>query len=357
MIWSIKKLRTYFTSHSKKRNAITLFCLVSVSIVGAALLVLSHAATGTRSLEPETASLTGNAYVETATSASNGTYVRFGPNIAKGGASPGGTYADWYFPLKGLDSIEWTEVPIQDPATSLAADGLLHYYAYTFSVNNSTSAVGFGYAGFQSNGFFLGQQKGKIINYSFWGNLGGKSPSPGLLENNNQESGGSRIAFPFTWVVGHNYQFQLKPGPSGIEAAGKWWGLWVKDVNTNVTTYVGEELVPTTINGMPSTTIQPHTGAFGEDLHWWRSLGGGTKYSCSDFQYSSMATIDVTANGGTLLPSSFNAFTNSLQPSTDPNNGYKTTNCPVTEYTNSKYDLQMNLGYRPSAATNYVRGL
>lgn len=348
--------RRFYTGRpGTRRKVIAAVGIVSIAIVGAIVLVFSHADTSTKSVEPESAQLSGNAYIETKSDDSNNTHVRFGPNIAKGGASPGGTYADWLFPGSGLNSIEWTEVPIKEPAPSLLADGLLHYYAYTFSINNATSSVGYGYAGFQSNSYVQGQQKGKIVNFAIWGNSGGKSPSPGLLENNNQESGGSRIAFPFTWVEGHKYQFQLKQGPSGIEAAGKWWGLTVKDLNTNISTYIGEELVPTTINGLPSTTIQPHTGAFGEDLHWWRSLGGGSKYSCTDFQNSAMATIDVTANGGTTLPSSFDAYTNSLQPSTDPNNGYKTTNCPVTVYSNASKDLQMNLGYWPSAASDYTR--
>lgn len=343
--------------NSMKRKLVAMCGVLSITVVGVVLLVLSRAAMIANPLEPEQATLTGNAYVQTSGNASNGTAVRFGPNIARGSASPGGTYADWYFSGGGLDSIEWTQVPVREPAPSLAADGLLHYYAYTFSTTNSTNVVGYGYAGFQSNGIFLGQQKGKIINFAFWGNSGGKTPSPGLLEVNNQESGGYRIAFPYAWAEGRTYQFQLKPGPSGIDASGKWWGLWVKDLDTGVTTFVGEERVATTINGLPSSQIEPHTGTFGEDLHWWRSLGGGTKYSCSNFQNSAMATIDVSANGGTILPSSFNAFTNSLQPSTDPNNGYKTTNCPVTVFTNASKDLQMNLGYWPTAASNFVENL
>jgi hypothetical protein len=328
-----------------------------MALVGAAIIVFSHASSPTATVNNTAMHESGNAYVATDTNASNGTFVMFGPNIAYGGASPGGTYADWYYPGSGLQSIEWTEVPVQDPAPSLAAEGLLHYYAYTFSLNNSTSAIGFGYAGFQTNGIFNGTQEGKVINFSFWGNTGGDSPSPGLVNPSNQESGGYQIMFPFVWTVSHKYAFQLKPGPGGTSSSGKWWGLYVQDLNTSVTTYVGEELMPTTIGGLDSSLIETHTGAFGEDLHWWNSLDGSTKYSCSDFQNSSMATINVTANGGTVKPSSFSAYTNSLQPSTDSDNGYKTTNCPVTNYTDTNNNVQMNLGYWSPEASNYLSSL
>jgi hypothetical protein len=321
-----------------------------IALVGSIILVWGHAAGSARSAEAETPHPGGNTQVYGADNASSGNYVQFGPAIPFGKASPGGTYADWYYPGTGLASIEWTEVPIQDPPASLTSDGLLHYYAYTFSTNNATSAVGFGYAGFQTNGLFNGSFRGKVINFSMWGNTGGNSPSPGLVNANNQESGGYQIMFPFVWTTGHSYRFQLKPGPSGTDSQGKWWGLWVTDQSTGNQNFIGEERVATSIDGKDSSLLTPHTGAFGEDLHWWRSLNGSTKYKCSDFQKSSMATRSVTANNGAVKPNSFKAFTNSWQPSSDPGNGYATTNCAVSVYTDSSNNLQMNLGYWSPAA-------
>jgi len=34
----------------------------------------------------------------------------------------------------------------------------------------------------------------------------------------------------------------------------------------------GSERMPERIGGRPSVLWSPHTAAFGEDLHWWRSL-------------------------------------------------------------------------------------
>jgi hypothetical protein len=113
---------------------VTGISVLAISLVGSLAVIFSHAETPTIPVEPETLVASGNAYGQTDSTASNKAHIRFGPNIAFGGASPGGTYADWLYAGTGLESIEWTEVAIQNPAESLRAAGLLHYYAYTFNV-------------------------------------------------------------------------------------------------------------------------------------------------------------------------------------------------------------------------------
>lgn len=350
----LAKLKPVF---SHQRRYALVVSIVLFALLGALIIALTKASTSVVSIEPESHTKSGTLTIEENTSASKNSAVHFGPNQPRGNSSPGGTYADWFYPGTGLDSIEWTEVPVQDPAISLTNAGLLHYYAYTFSVTNATSAVGFGYAGFQTNGYINGQQRGRVINFSFWGSNGGKTSGPGIINSNNQESGGYQIMYPFNWTVGHRYAFQLKPGPSGTDSLGKWWGLTVKDLDTNATTFIAEERVQTSIGGLSSTQLKTQTGMFGEDLHWWRSLSGNTKYRCSDFQNSSMATINVTANNGTLLPNNFSSFTNSLQESVDPDNGYRTINCAVSNYTNANKNIQMNLGYWSPSAPNALNNL
>ncbi len=338
------------------RTGLLILVIISAGVI---LVVLGAAITARISLEPENAtSKLGPVRTETSGTASGDAFVRFEKAQVRGSASPGGTYADWYFPGVGLESIEWTEVPIADPAISLTNDGLLHYYAYTFGVLNHTNEVGYGYAGFQTNGYINGiQQKRKVVNFSFWRSNGGKTSSPGIMNSGNQESGGFQIMYPYSWSTGVRYKFQIKQGPSGVDAQGKWWGLWVTNLDSNSTTFIGEERVQTTINGLNSIQLNPRTGAFGEDLHWWRSLSGTIKYICSDFENSGMATIDVTANDGSVKPNNFSEFTNSLQPSVDPNNGYATTNCAVSNYKDSNKNIQMNLGYWSPAAPNYLNNL
>ncbi len=328
-----------------KKYLFYIVVMIALTLVGACLVLLTKAATSSAQFETENGALTGKALTANSNTAANATYTRFGKGISFGGASPGGTYADWYYPGTGLTSLEWTQVPVQDPASSLAADNLLHYYAYTFGVTNHTDEVGYGYAGFQTNGLFKGIFRGKVVNFSFWRSNGGKTSSPGLLNDGNEESSGFQVMYPYNWTVGHKYKFELKPGPSEVDASGKWWGLWVTDLTTNAQTFIGEERIQTVINGKDASFLDTHTGAFGEDLHWWRSLSGNTKYNCSDFQKSSMATINVRANNGAVQPYSFSAFTNSLNTSKHPNNGYETTNCPVSVYTDTNKNVQMNLGY------------
>jgi hypothetical protein len=268
--------------------------------------------------------------------------------------SPGGTYSDWYFPPgKGYTSLEWTFVPVADPPQTLAREGLLHYYAYNFSLQNSTASVGGGYAGFQTSGIFRGRHKGKVINFSIWGSNGGKTI--GLLNARNRESGGFQIMYKYNWVIGHHYRFELKEGPGGLDSLGKWWGLWITDQNTAVKDFVGEQRVPSIINGRSSVLWTSHTSMFGEDLHWWKSFNGRKKFKdCLDFECSAMAAIEISANGGTVKPVGLVTSHNSGQVVTH-SNGFKSINCNVSLYQDStQINVQHNLGYWSTPAPNFL---
>jgi len=285
-------------------------------------------------------------------SANRSLTAEFTVNAGAGKWSPGGTFSDWFFPGTSYESHEWTFVPLSDPAASLEQEGLLHFYAYTFGVMNANANVGGGYAGFQSNGIILGAQRGKVINYSIWGSNGGKSS--GWINAANSESGGYQLMIPYEWTEGNSYRFELREGPSGIDANGKWWGLWVTELESGTITFVGEQRVQTMIGGLDSTLLQPRTAMFGEDLHWWRSLGGQEQYLCSDFEPSAVLARDITADGGSVIPSSFSNFTNAGQPATG-GNGYMTENCHVDMYTNDQGHVQHNLGFWPDPAPNGAR--
>lgn len=269
--------------------------------------------------------------------------------------SPGGTYSDWYFPsTESYSSLEWTFVPVADPPATLTKEGLLHYYAYNFSLVNSTAAVGRGYAGFQTNGIFMDAPKGKVINFSIWGSNAGKTG--GLLNTGNEESGGVQIMYQYNWITGHRYLFELKQGPGGTDSMGKWWGLWITDKNTGVKSFIGEQRVPSVINGKSATAWDSHTSMFGEDLHWWNSLNGKIKYrDCSAFQHSAMAAIDITANGGSVKPVKFTNNDNSGQTVTG-SNGFKSVTCNVSIYQDSThFNVQHNLGYWATPAPNFLK--
>ena len=292
---------------------------------------------------------TDTTYVAEATDAHE-ILAHFAVNQDRGKWNVGQTYSHYTFPEGEYESFEWTFMSVTDPPESLSQEGLLHFYAYFFNLVNYTEDVGRGYAGFQSDGHFRNRPQGKVINYAIWGSNGGKTD--GLLEPDNPESGGHQIMYPFEWIEGQAYRFELREGPSGLDARGKWWGLWVEDVATGSVTFVGEQRVPTKINGRDAKMWSPDTLVFGEDLHWWGYLWGRGEYICSDFQPSSMAVLDVTAGANRARPQiSYNV--NSGEGYTWPN-GHKTTNCHVTMFVNEHGDVQHNLGFWPEPPPNVV---
>ena len=280
--------------------------------------------------------------------------ARFSVNQQKGKWTPGGTYTWYAFEAGdyGVDSISWTFLPVRDPPQSLADKGLLHYYAMNFGVTNSISGFGRGYAGLQTNGLMHGKQWGKSINFSIWGS--NASRTDGQTEKDNFECKCHRILYEFSWKEGTAYRFVLKAGPSGTEPEGKWWGLWVTDVASGSATFLGEQRVPTTIQGRPATTLSPRDiHVFGEDLYWWLAAPGHVKYVCSDFDPSSVAIIDVRA--GARRPTRIRNITNGGRTFTNPN-GYVAVGCHVTITDGGQGDVQHNLGFWPEPPRNAVGG-
>ena len=280
--------------------------------------------------------------------------ARFSVNQQKGKWTPGGTYTWYDFEAGdyGVDSISWTFLPVTDPPQSLADQGLLHYYAMNFGVTNSISGFGRGYAGLQTNGLMHGKQWRKSINFSIWGS--NASRTNGQTEKDNFECKCHRILYEFSWEEGRAYRFVLKAGPSGTDREGKWWGLWVTDVATGTVTFLGEQRVPTRIQGLPATTLSPRgIHVFGEDLYWWLAAPGHVKYVCSDFDPSSVAIIDVRA--GARKPVGITNITNGGNTFTNPN-GYVAIGCHVTITEGGQGNVQHNLGFWPEPPRNVVGG-
>ncbi|MXW18623.1 MAG: hypothetical protein F4123_08500 [Gemmatimonadetes bacterium] len=268
----------------------------------------------------------------------------FSVNPNRGAWGPGNTYTHYDFPGAGYESLAWTFVPSADPPASLREKRLLHYYAYNFWLQNHTPEVGYGYAGFQSDGHLRGRRWGKVVNFSIWGSRDARTD--GLRNPRNPECGCHQIMYQYEWVEGRAYGFELREGPSGSDANWKWWGLWVTDLATDSVTFIGEQRLPTRIQAEPSTMWSPSTAAFGEDLHWWRSRNGSQKFVCSDFEASSLAVLDVTAGAGRQRPSRVESHTNSGNRDV-AENGYETTLCHVTVFTAENGDVQHNVGFWP----------
>lgn len=279
--------------------------------------------------------------------------ARFPVNRERGKWGPGNTYTDYEFPDTAYDMLAWTFLPAVDPPESLRRKDLLHYYAYNFELLNRTPAIGYGYAGFQSDGHMtVGNRNrwGKVVNFSIWGSNAARTD--GLENPQNEECGCHQIMLQYEWVEGRKYRFELREGPSGVENEGKWWGLWVTDLAADSTSFVGEQRVPVTINGRPSALWSRHTSVFGEDLHWWRSRNGAGKFICSDFEASSLAVLDVTAGADEDRPIRVRPSTSSGTVDV-AENGYETTLCHVTVFRKG-HDVQHNVGFWPEPPDNVL---
>ena len=271
----------------------------------------------------------------------------FAVNQNRGAWGPANTYTDYYFPGVEYESLAWTFQPAVDPPESLREKDLLHYYAYNFKLRNYTPEIGYGYAGFQSDGHLrVGNRRrwGKVVNFSIWGSSAARTD--GLLNPRNEECGCYQIMFRYEWVEGRAYRFELREGPGGTTASGKWWGLWVTDMVTDSVTFVGEQRLPTRIQAEPSTMWSSRTSVFGEDLHWWRSENGTEHFVCSDFEPSSLAILDVTAGAANARPYHVTNRTNSGERVVAAN-GHETTLCHVTVFTAENGDVQHNVGFWP----------
>ena len=273
--------------------------------------------------------------------------AHFSVNPEYGKWGPGNTYTDYGFPGHEYESLAWTFVPVADPPESLHQEELLHYYAYNFALRNSSPEVGFGYAGFYSDGPFRIRSRrrwGKAVNFSIWGSDAARTD--GLVNPRNTECECHQIMFQYEWVEGRAYRFELRAGPSGTGVRGKWWGLWVADTATDSVTFIGEQRLPTAIGGRESTMWSPRTYAFGEDMHWWRSRNGAESFVCSDFEPSSLAVVDVTAGPERTRPIRVSSSTSSGERDVG-GNGHQTTLCHVTIHTADNGDVQHNIGFWP----------
>lgn len=271
--------------------------------------------------------------------------AHFSVNQERGRWGPGNTHTDWWFPDTAYTSFAWTFLPAVDPPASLTTKGLLHYYAFVFWLQGSTPQLGFGYAGFQSNGRFAASNQGKVVNFSIWGSDASVTPR-GMVDPRNPECRCHQIMLKYEYEIGRAYRFELREGPSGVEEQGKWWGLWVADLAADSVTFVGEMRVPTGSDGNPGAMLKPQAHVFGEDLYWWRSRHGGEQYVCSDFEPSSLAVLDVVAGAEGHRAWNVSPYTTDGRLDV-AENGYETTLCHVTVFAAENGDVQHNVGFWP----------
>ena len=230
-------------------------------------------------------------------------------------------------------------LPVVLPPESLKEKELLHYWALQFQMKDPDPEVVIsGYAGFQSDGrhWDSGSVDSPVINFAIW--EAQPARSDGIVVTGNEECRCDQIMMKFAFEEGVAYRFVLDTGPSGTTGAGRWWGLWVTNQDTEVTTFVGE--IFTKYRQIDLTYWLPTSWA--EDTHWWRSENNIEQYECEDFEPSSMAVLDVVAGRGVpfhteVRTTAGNTITGS--------SGHVTGACDSVSIWVHLQDVQHNLGY------------
>ena len=256
---------------------------------------------------------------------------------------PANTFGFYRFPdsLYPMARIEWTMLPIQAPAESLHEKGLLHYWAMQFLHDDQGRLAG--YAGLQSQGLFKGEPLNRrVVNFAIWDS--DASNTDAMVDTENDECRCHQIMLPFEWEEGTPYRFVADTGPSGETDEYRWWGLWVTNMVTDSTTFVGE-------TRSWRRRIEDPPVSWGEDLHWWRTVGGNEAYECEDFEASSLAVLDVLADS--VPPASVHALTSGGTEVTGPN-GHRTTLCDTAVVYSLGTDVQHNLGYWSTPPENVL---
>jgi len=257
---------------------------------------------------------------------------------------PANTFGFYTFPdsLYPVSRIEWTMLPIQDPAESLHEKGLLHYWAMQFLHDEQGSLAG--YAGFQSQSVFVDARIiPRVVNLAIWDSDASNTEN-GLVDAENPECRCHQIVLPYQWEEGTPYRFVVDTGPSGETDEFRWWGLWVTNMRTDSTTFVGE-------TRSWRRRIDDPPVSWAEDLHWFHTLVGNAAYGCEDFESSSLAVLDVLADG--ISPVSVHALTNGGEEVTGPN-GHRTRLCDSAVIYSLGTDVQHNLGYWSTPPENVL---
>jgi hypothetical protein len=186
----------------------------------------------------------------------------------------------WYWPSNpaGYTSMDTDIIPIADGSP----DG--YYFSAYYWFSGDYPATG-GYLGLQTEG---SAPTGKIAIFSIWGAT--SSSGPGYNSSGNE--GGvfytSRITYP--WVVNNTYDLNISL--SSQSAGSNTWTGTITDTTTHTSSLIGNIVVPSTRGNLYDISNTFH------------ERYSGPTASCSDMQESEVEFLNLTANNGTISPTS-----------------------------------------------------
>lgn len=205
------------------------------------------------------------------------------------------TYWTWPSNPNGYTEMSTDITPIVDGSP----DG--YYFSAYYWFSGDYPAIG-GYLGLQTEG---AQPTGKIAIFSIWGATSSNGPG---YNGSGIESGEtyytSRINYP--WVINNTYELSINL--SSQSGGSETWTANVTDLTTNTSNLIGNIVVPSSRGNLYDTSVTFHE----------RYSGATT--SCSDLQKSEVEFTNLTANNGSISPTSHN----NTQPNTGCTGDYAT---------------------------------
>ncbi len=171
--------------------------------------------------------------------------------------------ADLYetvFPPEHMSYIWWNWDRPADEFRELEVDFTIHndpgdfsdrYGLYLMVCQGSISGRAF-YFGLQTNTYDPGQQRGrgKGLIFSRWGERGLSfariaDSEQGWYESSGHEGDFIGVRRSYDWTTG---DYRMRLAPDGKDDDGEWYGVWLTDLATDVTTWAGSLKFPL-VNG------------------------------------------------------------------------------------------------------------
>ncbi len=121
-------------------------------------------------------------------------------------------------------------------------------------IQNSISGAGF-YFGLQTDA----NRRGKAVIFSRWGTRdlanARYAQTDGWTESAGHEGDFIGVRRSYDWGEG---DYRIRIAPDGLDSDGEWFGLWITDLDTSDTTWIGSLKFPL-LNG--TATFRPHSSA------------------------------------------------------------------------------------------------
>ena len=160
-------------------------------------------------------------------------------------------YIDWRWPN---DQQHFSELVTEFTIHNDVGNWSNRYGYYLILTQNYISDTGF-YFGLQTNA----NGRGKAVIFSRWGtrDLANArwSEADGWTESSGHEGDFIGVRRSYPWSASN---YQIRMGPDGLDSDGQWFGLWITDLATGVTTWIGSLKFPL-LNG--TAAMQPYSSA------------------------------------------------------------------------------------------------